>query len=48
MAALEDIRDLIYSNIDEYPTFRDGAHYTPEAPAPEPFKNEVTDKIAFI
>lgn len=47
-AALEAIRDLIYNNIDDYPTFRDGQHYTPDAPAPEPFKNSSTDKIAFL
>jgi hypothetical protein len=44
-AALTAIRDLIYNNIDDYPTFRDGAHYTPEAPAPEAFKNLETDKL---
>lgn len=47
-AALIEIRDLIYNNIDDYPTFRDGDHYTPTAPAPEHFTNSSTDKIAFL
>lgn len=47
-ASLDAIRDQIYQNIDLYPTFRDGAHYTPEKPAPEPFKNFPTDKIGIL
>lgn len=47
-AALEAIKNLLYDNIDQYPTFRDGAHYTPEAPAPERFVNESTDKIGIF
>lgn len=48
MAALEQIKDLIYGNIDDYPTFRDGAHYTPDAPAPERFVNEETAKVVLM
>jgi hypothetical protein len=47
-AALIQIRDLIYNNIDDYPTFRDGEHYTPTAPAPEAFTNSSTDKIVLF
>jgi len=47
-AALIEIRDLIYQNIDDYPTFRDGQNYTPTAPAPEAFKNINTDKIVIF
>ena len=46
--ALVEIRDLIYNNIADYPTFSAGAHYTPETPAPERFVNETTDKIALL
>lgn len=47
-SALELIKDLIYANIDDYPAFRDGAHYTPAAPAPAPFVNESTAKIGIL
>ncbi len=47
-AALLEIRDLIYNNIDDYATFKNGGHYTPAAPAPEAFKNLTTDKIVIL
>lgn len=47
-AAFEEIKDLIYSNIDLYPTFKNGAHYKPEAPAPERYVGKSTDKILMM
>lgn len=48
LAALDEAKNLILHHIDDYPTFRDGAFYSPAPTAPGPFVNPEHSKIVFL